>query len=89
MYSYGMVPYMAWTNEVVIERVTSGFRLSPPTNCPDDVYDVMYKCWNEDPEKRPNFADLSQIVCKLPLGPANVDVNVNVTIVPNNDAYYN
>uniref|UniRef100_A0A914P2H6 Protein kinase domain-containing protein n=1 Tax=Panagrolaimus davidi TaxID=227884 RepID=A0A914P2H6_9BILA len=40
-----------------------GGRLAQPTNCPDELYQIMKRCWNRHPENRPNF-DVLQIDIK-------------------------
>jgi len=46
-------------NDMVIIRVTAGYRLPRPADCPKDVYNkLMMRCWNADPTLRPTFAAL-------------------------------
>ncbi|XP_070569168.1 proto-oncogene tyrosine-protein kinase ROS-like [Ptychodera flava] len=56
----GQQPYPARTNVEVLHFVTTGGRLSRPDNCPDDVHQLMLKCWHNDPEGRPTFRYLLQ-----------------------------
>lgn len=42
----------------VLSKLKQGYRHPEPTNCPDDLYDMMLKCWNENQEKRPTFEKL-------------------------------
>jgi len=65
LFSYGKLPYMGMSNDEVIEKVTSGYRLPAPANCPTEVYNMMLSCWESDTEKRPTFATLSTILDKL------------------------
>ncbi|XP_006825691.2 uncharacterized protein LOC102801518 [Saccoglossus kowalevskii] len=51
----GQQPYPARTNLEVCHFVTSGGRLDRPDNCPDDVHQLMLKCWHNDPDCRPTF----------------------------------
>jgi hypothetical protein len=29
----------------VMQMIDSGRRMEPPANCPDEMYDLMKKCW--------------------------------------------
>jgi len=52
-------PYDGMSNDMVIVRVTAGFRLPRPADCPRYVYSMlMMQCWNADPALRPTFAGL-------------------------------
>lgn len=33
-------------------------RLKKPDNCPQDLYDVFFKCWSETPSTRPTLKEL-------------------------------
>ncbi len=75
----------------MIEKVTSGYRLPAPPNCPKEVYNVMLFCWESDPEKRISFAQLSPIIDKLwsPQLPAIPQNSTVVTIsTTNQDSVY-
>lgn len=37
-----------------------GYRMSCPQRCPDDVYKVMQRCWQYNPEERPKFSELQR-----------------------------
>eukprot|EP00062_Callorhinchus_milii_P014320 gi/632963423/ref/XP_007897871.1/ PREDICTED: proto-oncogene tyrosine-protein kinase ROS [Callorhinchus milii] len=51
----GQQPYQTYSNLEVLHFVRSGGRLETPSNCPDDVYSLMLKCWHREPKKRPSF----------------------------------
>lgn len=38
----------------------TGYRLSKPTNCPDQLYQLMRKCWAHEPSDRPRFCQIRQ-----------------------------
>jgi hypothetical protein len=38
--------------------LSQGYRLEKPDNCSAEVYDLMLRCWQEDPEDRPSFSNL-------------------------------
>ncbi|KAM6901118.1 tyrosine-protein kinase Fer isoform 1-T1 [Lycodopsis pacificus] len=57
-FSLGVCPYPGMTNQQAREQVEKGYRMSCPQSCPDDVYKVMQRCWQYNPEERPKFSDL-------------------------------
>lgn len=42
----------------LLAQVEMGYRMPPPAECPDIVYQVMTQCWQDDPEERPTFEQL-------------------------------
>lgn len=36
--------------------------MESPENCPKEIYDLMLSCWNNEPEKRPTFQQLFNII---------------------------
>jgi hypothetical protein len=42
----------------VADLVLKGERLRRPDNCPDELYDLMLKCWKRNPEDRPTFREV-------------------------------
>ncbi|KAM8828911.1 tyrosine-protein kinase Fer [Spinachia spinachia] len=59
-FSLGVCPYPGMTNQQAREQVEKGYRMSCPQRCPDDVYKVMQRCWQYNPEERPKFSDLQR-----------------------------
>ena len=51
------IPYHGWRNEKVWVQVLGGFRLHIPIGCPEEIYAIMTKCW-DDYGKRPDFQQL-------------------------------
>ena len=41
-----------------MQAVLQGERLPKPENCPNELYEIMLKCWNAVPSQRPTFQDL-------------------------------
>ncbi|XP_043213446.1 activated Cdc42 kinase-like isoform X2 [Amphibalanus amphitrite] len=68
MFSYGFQPWAALTGQQILEAIDEpNFqRLEQPDTCPKDCYNLMLKCWQHDPNKRPNFHELAQLLpeCK-------------------------
>ena len=67
VWSFGMTLFEIWslgdkpwgndaTNEVIVESLSVGTKLSPPTGCPRDVYSIMMDTWIMDPSSRPTFS---------------------------------
>ncbi|XP_033112094.1 proto-oncogene tyrosine-protein kinase ROS-like [Anneissia japonica] len=54
----GQQPYPARSNVEVLQFVTEGGRLDSPENCPDDIYQLMIKCWSKQATSRPSFRSI-------------------------------
>ncbi|KAM9841751.1 tyrosine-protein kinase Fer isoform 1-T1 [Aulostomus maculatus] len=59
-FSLGVCPYPGMTNQQAREQVEKGYRMACPQRCPDDVYKVMQRCWQYNPEERPKFSELQR-----------------------------
>jgi hypothetical protein len=46
--------------QFVPNRVRDGYRLSKPSSCPDEIFDLMTNMWDKDPEARPTFTQIRQ-----------------------------
>ena len=46
------------SNLETTQYVLDGHRLPKPINCPDEVFDLMKLCWNEEVDKRPSFKQI-------------------------------
>ncbi|XP_067290166.1 tyrosine-protein kinase SYK isoform X3 [Pseudorasbora parva] len=55
-YSYGQKPYKGMKGNEVIQMIESGQRMSAPLNCPDEMFNLMMKCWTYKPDERPGFS---------------------------------
>jgi len=62
----GCTPYPGLAAAEVIKKVcTEGYRLEKPEFCKRDMYNIMYYCWDHDPNKRPTFTELVAMVDKI------------------------
>lgn len=52
IFTEGTVPYVGMSNKEVIDKVISGYRLEKLEKCPQEVYDIILKCWNVEPKSR-------------------------------------
>ncbi|XP_033476966.1 platelet-derived growth factor receptor alpha [Epinephelus lanceolatus] len=66
IFSLGGTPYPGMVvDSSFYNKIKSGYRMSKPEHAPSDVYEMMMKCWNSEPEKRPSFMGLSETVSSL------------------------
>ena len=56
--TFGRFPYPEMTNEEVQEKLKQGYRMPQPKDCSYTYYNIMLKCWREEPENRPTFEAL-------------------------------
>lgn len=62
VFTLGKQPYELYENIQVIEKVSEGYRLYRPQLASETIYEIMYSCWHELPEKRPTFHQLLSIL---------------------------
>ncbi|XP_010008738.1 PREDICTED: tyrosine-protein kinase HCK-like, partial [Nestor notabilis] len=53
--TYGRMPYPGMTSVEVIRALERGYRMPRTENCPQELYDIMMRCWRSKPEDRPTF----------------------------------
>lgn len=53
-------PYflLGMTNTKAREMLDSGYRMPAPEETPDEMYNLMLKCWNYEAEARPHFQEI-------------------------------
>ncbi|XP_077468891.1 tyrosine-protein kinase Mer isoform X1 [Stigmatopora argus] len=61
----GMTPYPGIQNHEIYDYLLEGHRLKQPTDCLDDLYEIMYSCWRADPLDRPHFSQLRGMLDKI------------------------
>lgn len=56
IFTLGQRPYQDRDNIVIANYVCNGGRLEKPDTAPDELYDLMMRCWSNQPSDRPSFA---------------------------------
>eukprot|EP00094_Tigriopus_californicus_P010060 TCALIF_09701-PA protein Name:"Similar to INSR Insulin receptor (Homo sapiens)" AED:0.09 eAED:0.20 QI:0/0.77/0.8/1/1/1/10/426/1712 len=51
-------PYRGMSNNEVMDHVMRGGILDRPEDCPDDLFDLMNRCWQTWQSRRPSFLDI-------------------------------
>ncbi|KAH7948540.1 hypothetical protein HPB52_024104 [Rhipicephalus sanguineus] len=81
----GVTPYPEVDNWDIVNFLKQGRRMQQPSYCPDELYDIMMHCWQDDPKRRPSFAqlvtDVSNVITSLEKKKKNRRVSLNVTYV--------
>ncbi|XP_051951302.1 platelet-derived growth factor receptor alpha [Xyrauchen texanus] len=66
IFSLGGTPYPGMVvDSSFYNKIKSGYRMTKPEHASSNVYELMMKCWNSEPEKRPSFLGLSETVASL------------------------
>ncbi|XP_030047251.1 platelet-derived growth factor receptor alpha [Microcaecilia unicolor] len=66
IFSLGGTPYPGMmVDSTFYNKIKSGYRMAKPDHATHEVYELMVKCWNTEPEKRPSFYHLTEIVENL------------------------
>ncbi|KAL9980663.1 hypothetical protein ACROYT_G009275 [Oculina patagonica] len=70
VWSYGVVlweiatlggfPYPGIRNSELMRQLRRGYRMEKPDTCSDEFYQLMTRCWADDPDARPTFTELCQ-----------------------------
>lgn len=56
IFTLGRRPYEDVENKQIPPFLISGNRLQKPDTCPDELFELMIRCWNENPRERPSFS---------------------------------
>lgn len=62
IFSKGDTPYAGMSNSRAREKIDNGYRMPGPDGCPEDVYALMLRCWEYEPDKRPHFHQIYTII---------------------------
>ncbi|BES97521.1 tyrosine-protein kinase [Nesidiocoris tenuis] len=62
IFAKGGVPYPGMSNSKAREKIDAGYRMPAPDGTPEDMYRLMLRCWEYQPELRPHFDQILNIV---------------------------
>ncbi|KMQ93859.1 tyrosine-protein kinase fps85d [Lasius niger] len=62
IFSKGGNPYSGMSNSQAREKIDAGYRMPAPDGTPEEIYRVMLRCWEYEPEKRPHFDQIFTVV---------------------------
>ncbi|KAI4875971.1 hypothetical protein NFI96_022104 [Prochilodus magdalenae] len=62
VFTEGKMPFEKNLNHEVVTMVTQGYRLYRPKMATPQVYEIMQLCWQERPEDRPSFEQISLMI---------------------------
>ena len=78
IFTYGQTPYESMGYLMVMNFLQMGSRLGAPEGCYKQVYALMQRCWNAQPELRPSFTwlhdDISSLHQRIMLGEQSSDL---------------
>lgn len=43
----------------ILKYLSDGHRLEKPNSLSDDIYNLMLRCWAQNPDDRPTFAEIT------------------------------
>lgn len=58
----GAVPYTKVDNKFILTYLKSGRRLKRPEICTDELFEIMKRCWCQNPDERPSFSELVNLL---------------------------
>ena len=81
IFTFSQQPYYGASNQEVIDNIRGGILLTCPQLCTKEMYDVMLRCWEKMPVKRPAISDILESLENLQQS--------NVTVVKDVENYVN
>ncbi|XP_049539460.1 tyrosine kinase receptor Cad96Ca-like [Anopheles darlingi] len=61
----GSTPYPGIAAADVMRKVRDGYRLEKPEHCRRELYNIMFYCWASDPDERPGFPEVVEMLDRL------------------------
>ena len=63
--SFAAKPYEGIELVPLVRQLGTGYRMSAPANCPEQIYQLMSSCWLQDPDQRPKFSQIHLSLKKM------------------------
>lgn len=63
--TYGDDPYPGQDKMSSVRGIQRGERMPRPAGCPEALYGIMLLCWKANPEERPTFTELREMLMAL------------------------
>ncbi|XP_068686976.1 tyrosine kinase receptor Cad96Ca-like isoform X2 [Montipora foliosa] len=60
IFTVGGSPYPRMDGKKIASLLQEGYKMPKPQHVDNDLYQIMMNCWQNKPEARPSFADLTQ-----------------------------
>ncbi|XP_038051450.1 tyrosine-protein kinase receptor Tie-1-like [Patiria miniata] len=67
-----------------MSRLENGYQMTKPSNCDDEIYNLMLMCWQVDPAKWPSF---NQLVTRLTSMADNPNEQTYMRMLPKTEEY--
>ncbi|KAK0181527.1 hypothetical protein PV327_003804 [Microctonus hyperodae] len=61
----GSNPYPDIPTNAILQYLKSGKRMGKPSNCGEELFNIMMSCWRSSPRSRPTFTELKNSLDKL------------------------
>ncbi|VDM42147.1 unnamed protein product [Toxocara canis] len=65
LFSLGDGPFPTVQPNDMIAYLEQGNRNNKPNHCPEEIYELMQRCWLENPEMRPTFAQINTLLAHI------------------------
>ncbi|XP_052072144.1 activated Cdc42 kinase-like isoform X18 [Mytilus californianus] len=90
LFTYGFQPWAGLTGQQILESIDAPNcqRLERPDLCPKEYYQIMTKCWEHDPERRPLFSELFVMLPQMRPVQVKAMKDFPEVVVPKDFLYY-
>nr|XP_039251475.1 activated CDC42 kinase 1-like isoform X1 [Styela clava] len=66
MFTYGQEPWLSYNGAQILHKVDKeNERLLQPDNCPNNIYRLMLNCWRLQPDQRPTFKRIKEVIPQM------------------------